>query len=305
MNLNDIAKKTLGDSTSYAVYTDKVDSTLLNPMPRSLARSDWGIDSNQFVGYDVWHAYEATFLNEKGRPISGILKLVYSSESEFIVESKSLKLYLNTFDMSRVKGNTDEEAGENYANRVSSDLSEILKVEVRTNFFNSEKLGDTELEFFNPLIDSINLDSLYTIKNMEITDYSSMENHLTSSSVIESDDCTYVHVHTNSLRSRCRHTKQKDSGVALLYQDSGNVVDILDFYKQIISLREVNEFHEFCAEKIFADIMKVTPDTETLIAFLYHRRGGIDINPIRATSLVLIPDYFIRTDVLTTTQYSG
>ena len=79
-NLNDIASKTLGSSASYAVYTDRYDASLLNPMPRMLAREGWGIKGGEFVGWDTWHCHEATFLLNNGAPIAGTLKYVYSSD---------------------------------------------------------------------------------------------------------------------------------------------------------------------------------------------------------------------------------
>ena len=94
-NLNDIASKSLGSSASYAVYTDKHDASLLNPMPRNLARDGWAIKGDEFVGYDTWHCHESTFLLNNGLPIAGTLKIVCPADSEFMVESKSAKLYLN------------------------------------------------------------------------------------------------------------------------------------------------------------------------------------------------------------------
>ena len=100
--LSKIASKTLGDSTSYAIYTDKYDPSLLNPMPRELGRKDWNIDKTKFRGYDVWNCHEASFLTNTGLPVAGTLKFCYSSDSEMMVESKSRKLFLNSFDMCKM-----------------------------------------------------------------------------------------------------------------------------------------------------------------------------------------------------------
>ena len=118
--IDEIAKKSLGDSTSYAVYTDSVDRTLLNPMPRELARGDHDIIVS-VGGYDVWHCYEATYLDKSGVPQSGVLKIIVPHDSKFIVESKSLKLYLNTYDMMKI----DEP--KQYEMMIADDLSYILR----------------------------------------------------------------------------------------------------------------------------------------------------------------------------------
>ena len=134
--LADIASKTLGSSASYAVHTDKFDPSLINPMPRAEARESWGIDPKSFVGFDTWHCHEATFLTDTGIPIAGTLKMVYSANSEFMIESKSAKLYLNTFDMCKM-GKTKKKAIANYEKQISSDISAALKTKVKVKFFGS------------------------------------------------------------------------------------------------------------------------------------------------------------------------
>lgn len=300
-DLSDIARKSLGDSTSYAVYTETVDPTLLNPMPRNLARETWNITGDEFVGIDVWHAYEATFMNSNHRPISGILKIVYDAKSEYMIESKSLKLYLNTYDMTVIDGNDIDETAKNYSSMIASDLSKVLKTEVRAHFFNSIKLSSYRIDPIDTM-KSYDLERDYFVKSCKPEDFHAEKNHLTINEMLFNSV-----IHTNSLRSRCRHTKQKDSGIAIMQQsnENGGLIDFESFYKQIVSLREVNEFHEFCAEKIFCDVMKVNPESKTLIAFLYARRGGIDINPIRASRRDMIPDYFYDEKILTSTKISG
>ena len=96
-NMSEVAAKTLGSANSYAVYTDTFDPSQLNPMPRALARGDWNIKGDEFVGYDTWHCHEATFLLNNGLPIAGTLKIICPADSEFMVESKSFKLYIRYF----------------------------------------------------------------------------------------------------------------------------------------------------------------------------------------------------------------
>ena len=95
---------------------------------------------------------------------------------------------------------------------------------------------------------------------------------------------------TNVLRSRCRHTKQKDTGTAFIHIEiEKGRLDVASLFKEIVSLREVNEFHEFCAEKLFTSIMKLEKVKECMVMLLYSRRGLLDINPVRASDFSLIP----------------
>lgn len=300
-NLNDIASKSLGSSASYAIYTDKHDASLLNPMPRNLARDGWDIKGNEFVGYDTWHCHEATFLLNNGAPIAGTLKYTYSSDSKYMVESKSAKLYLNTFDMCKM-GETVKDAILNYEQQVKSDLEQVLETGVDVKFFKS---GDDINEIF-PMTGYIDLQNFLgkEIETLEITDYSAQSNHLQFEktnrssygySVKENKALYSNKFFSNALRSRCRHTKQKDTGAAYI---SINTLDSVlkpeSLLKQIVSLREVNEFHEFCAEKLYKEIMKCPEVDSCCVTLLYSRRGSLDINPTRATSFNLLPPVLIN-----------
>jgi len=305
-NLTDIASKTLGSSASYAVYTEQFDPTLLNPMPRKLARDGWDIKGDEFVGYDTWHCHEATFLLENGAPIAGTLKYTYSSDSEFMVESKSAKLYLNTFDMCKM-GSTVDEAVANYEDQVRKDLKEALKTDVDVKFFKS---GDDACGIF-PMAGYIDLQTFLgaDLGHIVIDDYNAEKNHLEFERVkfspygysIKNDKALFKNqFFTNALRSRCRHTKQKDTGAAYI---SINTLDCVvkpeTLFKQIVSLREVNEFHEFCAEKLYTEIMKYPEVESCCVTLLYSRRGSLDINPTRATSFDMLPPVLYNTKYYT------
>lgn len=300
-NLNEIASKSLGSSASYAVYTDKHDSSLLNPMPRKLARDGWGIKGSEFVGYDTWHCHEATFLLNNGAPIAGTLKYTYSSDSDYMVESKSAKLYLNTFDMCKM-GNTLEEAIFNYEQQVKTDLEQVLETGVDVKFFKS---GDEINEIF-PMAGYIDLQNFLgrDVESLEITDYNAASNHLEFEKAnysgygysIKDNKALYANkFFTNALRSRCRHTKQKDTGAAYISINTlGSVLKPASLFKQVVSLREVNEFHEFCAEKLYTEIMKCPEVDSCCVTLLYSRRGSLDINPTRATTFDMLPPVLIN-----------
>jgi 7-cyano-7-deazaguanine reductase len=295
-SMNEIAARSLGDSTSYAVYTDKFDSSLLNPMPRKLAREHWGITGKEFVGVDVWHCHEATFLLDNGCPVAGTLKFVYDANTEFMVESKSVKLYLNSFDMCKM-GATIEEATANYETQVAQDLSRVVGGHVDVKFFDSiQFVNNPPVQVFDDASDLYMMIGAETLSQIKFTDYTAQESHIQLDPNIK-DLC----VMTNVLRSRCRHTKQKDTGAAYItHQSKFAAVEPISLLRQIVSLREVNEFHEFCAEKLFIEIQKkAQEDDNIIVALLYSRRGSLDINPIRATKLEEIPASLRDVNVLT------
>lgn len=285
-NMTDVASKTLGSANSYAVYTDTFDPSQLNPMPRILARQDWGIKGNEFVGFDTWHCHEATFLLSNGLPVAGTLKIICPASSEFMVESKSFKLYLNTFDMCKM-GDTLAEAIDNYEKQVQKDVSKAIGAEVKVGFFRSGDdilLGQNPGRGYKDLFAEIASSELESTK---ITDYNGKEKY---NIVTEEGSGGNMFMYfTNILRSRCRHTKQKDTGAAyFIIRTKKGIVNKLELLKLVISLREVNEFHEFCAEKLFTEIMSNPNVDDCSVMLLYARRGSLDICPVRASSSALL-----------------
>lgn len=273
-DINAIAAKSLGDSTSYAVYSDKFDASLLNFMPRAAARADWGITGEEFDGFDIWHCYESTFLLESGQPVAGTLKMKFPVSNSHVVESKSMKLYLNTFDMTKM-GRTFMEAIRNYENQIVADMKAGgLVVEVR--FFSAHVLhaamGATNQPHVFARSKLIDVDA-----TLAFTDFTAQENHIKPADPrLAKLNASHL-LFTNILRSRCRHTKQKDSGSAFL--SMVGVPNNEAILKLIVSLREVNEFHEFCAEKLFVELSKGYSDVGVFL--LYSRRGSLDIHPVR------------------------
>lgn len=275
MNINEIAAKTLGSDNSYAVYTTTCDKTLLNPMPRGLVRNDAGTVQSPY-GYDTWYAYEATYIDARRNvPVSGCLKIVVPSHSEFMVESKSLKLYLNTFDMMVI-------TQEDYVSTIKGDLQALLKCHVYVTFM-EYMLNETMCV---PLMgDEIVVNHL--ADQSEAVDYHGnfklSQEHLQN---LAWRDVRYV---VPSLRSRCRHTKQKDSGYAFFEfvnnsrNPTASIITEDALLRAVLTLREVNEFHEFCCEKLYADLKNLMgPDVLVTVTLYYQRRGGIDINPTRS-----------------------
>ena len=268
VSIESIAARSLGSANSYAVYTDKYDPSVLNFMPRSAARSQWGITGEEFDGYDLWHCYEATFMLASGQPVAGTLKLKFPVSNPDVVESKSLKLYLNTFDMCRM-GNTFLEAIRNYEQQIAHDLrAGGLECEVR--FFSGHVLTSAMRNHEqHPLSQARLIDVTPDVVFDDFTGQGSyIQPHQPGS---------FNLVITNILRSRCRHTKQKDSGSAVF--SLGGRLDQVNLLKQVVSLREVNEFHEFCAEKLFVEVSKGYEGAGVFL--IYSRRGSLDIHPVR------------------------
>lgn len=295
-NMSEVAAKTLGSANSYAVYTDTFDPSQLNPMPRALARGDWGIKGDEFVGYDTWHCHEATFLLNNGLPMAGTLKIVCPASSEFMVESKSFKLYLNTFDMCKM-GDTIPQAIENYEKQVEKDISACIGAEVKAAFFRQgeEKMYEGDPGAF--YLDMLRLIGNKDLEAMEVTDYDGKETHF---KIIPGESGEDLFVMTNLLRSRCRHTKQKDTGAAYFrIVTKKGTVDLQSLLKEVIALREVNEFHEFCSEKLFKSITNHPDVEDCVVMLLYARRGSLDINPVRASKEYLIPKELIDTGFYT------
>ena len=296
-NMSDAAAKSLGSANSYAVYTDQFDPSQLNPMPRILARQDWGITGDEFMGYDVWHCHEATFLLNNGLPMAGTLKIVCPAESEFMVESKSFKLYLNSFDMCKM-GATIEEAITNYETQVQKDISAAIGAEVDVAFFESGEDRSEEGDPTRGYLDLFTTIPTKKLESLEITDYSAEGKYnIVLQDGEPGEEVTYF---TNVLRSRCRHTKQKDTGAAYFHIiTKEGTVDEVELLKLVISLREVNEFHEFCAEKLYTEIMVNPLVKDCCVMLLYSRRGSLDICPVRSSKHALIPRSLRSTDYYT------
>lgn len=292
----------LGQGDSYAVYTDHFDSSLLNPMPRKHLRERFKIQGDEFVGYDIWHCYESTFLLNSGLPVSGTLKFMYPCSSPNMVESKSMKLYLNSFDMCKM-GNTLESAKEAYVAQIIKDLSPVVGDLVQAHFFDSidwafSAWSDEACDISG---DCTNIAEISELCKQSFSDYVGEGSYitLTPKNVALGIDGRY---YTNCLRSRCRHTKQKDSGTAIVWHDTKHnwVLDPMSFMRQVISLREVNEFHELCAEKLFTEIAPQIKEGDDLtILLLYSRRGSLDINPLRTSNLDSVPSDLLDVTTLT------
>lgn len=276
-----IASKHLGKAGGEG-YKDTYDPSLLVEIPRYLNREAYGIDENNlpFVGGDVWNAYEVSAITNKGLPVVGMLKIYYPADSKYHVESKSLKLYLNSFNMTKM-GDTAEECINMLKERVAKDLSEKLQTNVEVEMFTETPEKEYTFENFSRIQNEVNLD------NVHFTSYKSDENQLE-----KSGQSGVIKVEVDFLRSNCRVTNQPDFGNMFLHIEGKDLPTLESLAKYVVSHRQVSHFHEEIAEMTYMHLQKAFKPDKLMVACLYSRRGGIDINPVRASHLELIPKWF-------------
>jgi len=268
-------------------YSDLYDPTLLVAIPRHFNRESYGIKEGDlpFVGGDVWNAYEVSALTEKGLPVSGMMKIYYSADSPLHVESKSIKLYLNSFNMTKA-GQTAEECREYVQETAARDLSEALSTAVNVRFFLND--NTPEVEFGTDFMD---LAQLVNLDEVVFDTYHSDSSQL-KVSVLEPEFNAETKIKSNLLRSNCRVTNQPDWGDVYIHMIGKTTPDFESIAKYIVSHRQVSHFHEEICEMIYVHLMEAYDPSDLMVACLYTRRGGLDINPIRATSHNLIPGMF-------------
>jgi len=280
----EIASKHLGQ-VGGAGYSDKYDPSLLVAVPRYLNREAYGIEEDNlpFVGVDAWNAYEVSAITEKGLPVAGMLKIVCPADSPFHVESKSIKLYLNSFNMTPF-GSNAKECIQFIEDQVSKDLTELLQGEVTCTFFGNDYGAEYAFDGFEDLSALVNLDEV------EFTSFHSDASQLKIWEVKEEN--VVKKISSNLLRSNCRVTNQPDWGDVFIHIEGKNVPDEASLAQYIVSHRQVSHFHEEICEMVFTHLSQAYQPEKLMVACLYTRRGGLDINPIRATHEDMIPGWF-------------
>lgn len=246
----------LGKTTK---YSDKYDNSLLFPIPRKNTRQ-CEVGELPFSGYDIWHAYEISWLDQKGKPQITLAEIILPYDSPNLVESKSLKLYLNSFNDSKF-ATTNE-----VIDTIQKDLSRAASKEVKVRFYTETKV---------PIIAKFNDSKLLDNIEVEIDTYTPSKSLLHTNYTIVSESLC-----SNLLKSNCPVTGQPD-WASVLIDYKGPQIDHESLLKYVISFRNYQEFHEQCVERMFLDIMEeCKPELLTVYA-RYTRRGGLDINPIR------------------------
>ena len=282
----DIASKHLGKVGGDG-YKDTYSPELLVKVPRYLNREGYGLTSDSFIGVDTWNCYEVSAITTKGQPVAGMLKIVCPSNSEYHVESKSIKLYLNSFNMTRIADNA-RDCISGIEARVKRDLDELLETSTTVSFYASDEEGEA-LSFVNyqDLGDIVNLDEIdFTAFQ---SDASQLESYKAKKASLAWPE---LRLKSNLLRSNCRVTNQPDWGDVYIKIKGENLPTADSLAKYIVSHRTVSHFHEEICEMVYKHLTDAYQPEELMVACLYTRRGGLDINPIRASHSMLIPAMF-------------
>jgi len=248
-----------------SVYGDSYDPSLLFSMPRAEKRAELGLSGTlPFFGMDVWNAYELSWLNQRGKPQVAIASLLVPAETPNMVESKSVKLYLNSLNQTRI------DSQEALVELLQNDLSAAVGAEIHIRLVSSKDFGKQVIGEFDGLL----LDRLDIAVDRYEPDPSLLRAATEQSPVEE----TLV---SHLLRSNCPVTNQPDwASIQIRY--SGPAIDQEGLLKYLIGFRQHQEFHEHCVERVFMDIQRQCQPSKLMVSARYTRRGGIDINPWRA-----------------------
>ena len=262
-------------------YSDQYNRDLLVKVPRVLNRETYNLTGKEFVGVDTWNAYEVSAITTKGQPVAGMLKIVCPASSEFHVESKSIKLYLNSFNMTKI-GDTAADCIKGIESRVKRDLDELLETNTTTTFYASDI--ETEPMTFQGYVD------IAEEANLDGIDFTAFKSDSSQLEVKEEEG--EVKFTSNLLRSNCRVTNQPDWGDVFIRLKGKKLPTAESLAKYIVSHRTVSHFHEEICEMVYKHLTDAYEPDQLMVACLYTRRGGIDINPIRASHTSLVPGFF-------------
>ncbi|MGF1775498.1 NADPH-dependent 7-cyano-7-deazaguanine reductase QueF [Vibrio nomapromontoriensis] len=263
-NAKELSGLTLGQKTDYA---NQYDPSLLQPVPRSLNRDDLELGNElPFKGCDIWTLYEISWLNSKGLPQVAIGEAYIPATSANLIESKSFKLYLNSYNQTRF-ASWDE-----VQHLIQSDLSNCAGEEVTLKLIPVKDYEQSVIVgMAGDCIDE---------QDIEINSYefdANLLQHATSDVIVEEA------LHSHLLKSNCLITNQPDWG-SVEIQYHGPKIDREALLRYLVSFREHNEFHEQCVERIYTDIMSYCRPSSLTVYARYTRRGGLDINPYRSSS---------------------
>ncbi len=257
----ELAGLTLGQGTE---YKDQYDPSLLQPVPRSLNRDDLALgETLPFTGYDIWTLYELSWLNSKGLPQVAIGEVRLPASSPNLIESKSFKLYLNSFNQTKFA------SWQEVADALQKDLTQCAGEDVDVTIQPLADFDDQPIvNFSGECIDD---------QDIEITDYEFDASYLEGAA---EEEVVAEELNSHLLKSNCLITSQPDWGsVKISYK--GKRINREKLLRYLVSFRNHNEFHEQCVERIFTDIMKFCQPELLTVYARYTRRGGLDINPYR------------------------
>ncbi|MDL4861966.1 NADPH-dependent 7-cyano-7-deazaguanine reductase QueF [Halomonas elongata] len=247
-----------------SAYPEHYDAGLLYPIERAANRAPLGIEEGAlpFDGEDEWHAFELSWLNARGKPIVAVARFRLPASSPRLIESKSWKLYLNSFNQSRF-ASTDE-----VTQILERDLAEAAGAAVGVEVFGVDDPALTPRSLPGECIDDLDI---------EIADYTPSAAHLTVGEEVVEET-----LHSHLLKSNCPVTGQPDWG-SVMIRYRGPKLDREGLLRYLVGYRQHQDFHEHCVEHIFTDLMARARPERLLVLARYVRRGGLDISPWRAT----------------------
>lgn len=251
----------LGRATA---YPEQYSPELLYAIARTDSRASLGLGAElPFHGADIWNVWELTWLNSGGLPQVATAEISVPAESASIIESKSLKLYVNSFAMTKYNSSVDVVAA------IAKDLSACAGADVGVQICRPSSLGNAAIG----RLPGHDLDTL----EVGCETYEVCPEFLSA----DSADIVAEDMFSNLLRSLCPVTNQPDGG-SVMISYKGPRIDREGLLRYIVSYRQHNDFHESCVERMFIDILsQCNPERLTVYA-RYQRRGGIDINPFRS-----------------------
>jgi 7-cyano-7-deazaguanine reductase len=261
---NEVVNSPLGKNSTYiSTYA----AELLFPISRKIKRDEIHVpELLPFKGFDTWNAYEVSWLNSKGKPVVVIGQFDISCTSKNIVESKSFKLYLNSFN------NTQFDSLDEVQGILSRDIREAVDGTVNVKLFGLDELCGQKIETFSgKCIDDY---------DVACDRYTPSPGYLTCALTNNVEESLF----SNLLKSNCLVTGQPDWG-SVQIEYKGPKIDEIGLLQYIVSFRNHNEFHEQCVERIFMDILNHCKPEVLTVEARYTRRGGLDINPVRSTTI--------------------
>lgn len=247
-----------------SAYISQYTPSLLQPVPRSLNRDNLGLRGElPFQGCDVWTLYELSWLNAKGKPVVAIGEVFVPATSPNLIESKSFKLYLNSFNQTRCDSLEAVQA------LLVQDLSGCAGAPVSVTLFTLDQATHQIAQLPGECIDNLDI---------EVDGYEFDETLLQGAAGREIVEET---LHSHLLKSNCLVTSQPDWGSVVIHY-RGPRLDREKLLRYLISFRQHNEFHEQCIERIFTDLKHFCAPEQLTVHARYTRRGGLDINPFRS-----------------------
>lgn len=261
-----------------APYADQYDPSLLFPIARAPKRAEIGLAGTlPFFGADLWTAYELSWLNPRGKPQVAIAHVTVPCETPNIVESKSFKLYLGSYS------NTVFDSADAVRDRLRADLSEAVwrgaerPATIGVRLLHPDAFDAEDVREF----DGLSLDRL----DVQCTEYTPAPHRLRC---VEDEGPVEETLTSNLLKSNCLVTGQPDWG-SIQIRYAGLPIEQEGLLRYLVSFRNHNEFHEQCVERIFMDVWRRCRPVKLAVYARYTRRGGLDINPLRTSHPMPLP----------------